>query len=305
SPRGPQLLGLDLVAYEDLHFGGLLGRGGEAPVYAAWYRDTPVAVKVFGEAAAGARELGMYLKAGSHDNVVALRGVCGHAGAMYLLLEYCPRGTLDVALHFSSGARWDARKMVPIVRSVARGMHHLHTRGLLHRDIKPGNIFVGHGQMMKLGDLGMAREVPLSQPAAAGGALRRLSPGVVGTPQYAAPEILLDRPTPVGMEFGEAALRADVWSFGVTLWEILERRRPFDKGGKAAAAVVSGGHHPRLPPVSAGHHSEPAAQLRIRRELAALVEACTREDPRERLTSADVLQRLRAVGRIAGGRQEV
>lgn len=60
-------------------------------------------------------------------------------------MEYCPRGTLDLMLHHSTAARWDSAKLVSMVRSIARGMLHLHTRKppMLHRDLKPGNIFVG------------------------------------------------------------------------------------------------------------------------------------------------------------------
>ena len=82
---------------------------------------------------------------GSHDNIVALRGLCQHEEDLYLVMEYCPRGTLDVMLHHSAATRWDAAKLVNMVRSIARGMLHLHTRKppMLHRDLKPGNIFVG------------------------------------------------------------------------------------------------------------------------------------------------------------------
>ena len=60
-------------------------------------------------------------------------------------MEYCPRGTLDLMLHHSTAAQWDSAKLVSLVRSIARGMLHLHTRKppMLHRDLKPGNIFVG------------------------------------------------------------------------------------------------------------------------------------------------------------------
>ena len=60
-------------------------------------------------------------------------------------MEHCPRGTLVVMLHHSAAARWDSAKLVSMVRSIARGMLHLHTRKppMLHRDLKPGNIFVG------------------------------------------------------------------------------------------------------------------------------------------------------------------
>jgi len=76
---------------------------------------------------------------------VGLRGLCQHGDDLYLIMEYCPRGTLDVMLHHSAAARWDSAKLVSMVRSIARGMLHLHTRKppMLHRDLKPGNIFVG------------------------------------------------------------------------------------------------------------------------------------------------------------------
>ena len=91
------------------------------------------------------RQQQCYHYAGSHDNIVGLRGLCQHGDDLYLVMEYCPRGTLDVMLHHSAAARWDAAKLVSMVRSIARGMLHLHTRKppMLHRDLKPGNIFVG------------------------------------------------------------------------------------------------------------------------------------------------------------------
>lgn len=85
------------------------------------------------------------MHAGGHDNIVALRGLSQHKDDLYLVMEYCPRGTLDMMLHHSAATRWDAAKLLSMVRSIARGMLHLHTRKppMLHRDLKPGNIFVG------------------------------------------------------------------------------------------------------------------------------------------------------------------
>lgn len=83
--------------------------------------------------------------AGSHDNIVALRGLCQHQGKLFLVMEYCPRGTLDLLLHHTPVKRWDPAPLLRLVRSIARGMLHLHTRKppILHRDLKPANIFVG------------------------------------------------------------------------------------------------------------------------------------------------------------------
>ena len=83
--------------------------------------------------------------AGSHDNIVALRGLCHHEGRFALVMEYCPRGTLDVLLHHTASKRMEVSRLLLLIRSIARGMLHLHTRRppILHRDLKPANIFVG------------------------------------------------------------------------------------------------------------------------------------------------------------------
>ena len=106
------------------------------------------------------------------------RALCQHDGCMYLVLEYCPRGTLDVLLHHSARLAWDPARLLAIARSIARGMLHLHMHRILHRDVKPANIFISHGQQMKIGDLGMARFV-----AGAPHHLHRLTPNTFGTMQ--------------------------------------------------------------------------------------------------------------------------
>jgi hypothetical protein len=91
SPSGQLAISVDVVDYEELSMGKLLGAGSEGAVYAAWYLETPVAVKRFNRVEDSLHEVAMYLGVGSHDNVVALRALCQHESAMYLVLEYCPR----------------------------------------------------------------------------------------------------------------------------------------------------------------------------------------------------------------------
>lgn len=87
-------------------------------------------------------------------------------------------------LHHSARKQaWDPLRLLAMVRSIARGMHHLHSRRILHRDLKPANIFVSHGQQMKIGDLGMARFVTPPGVAAGPPVLERLTPNTFGTIQ--------------------------------------------------------------------------------------------------------------------------
>ena len=87
----PFAVSVDVIDFESLKIGKLLGSGTEGDVHAAWYLESPVAVKRFNKVEDAAHEVGMYLAIGLHDNVVSLRALCQHNDAMYLIMEYCPR----------------------------------------------------------------------------------------------------------------------------------------------------------------------------------------------------------------------
>ncbi|PRW39298.1 Mitogen-activated kinase kinase kinase dlk-1 [Chlorella sorokiniana] len=310
SPMAMGILGglgisvpVEMIAYQDLQFGKFLGEGSEGSVYAAWHHETPVAVK----RTRSLMEIEMNLHAGVHDNIVGLRGLCSHGGDLYLVMELCPRGTLDVLVHRSAGSghRLEPGKLLPIVRSIARGMVHLHSRrpAIFHRDLKPGNVFLGHGGVVKVGDMGMSRYAAQCRSQGDGGGLERtLTPGVIGTAAYAAPE-LLNPETPDSAAAGRQVtaeeeariLKADVYSFGVTLFEIMERRRPFAgmDGFQIQTQWYLDPQSMRLPRPGVPDGLAPQAQA-IMETLADLVEQCTRWDPDERPTFQDVLAALRS-----------
>lgn len=78
---------MELIDFDQLSFGRKLGEGAEGPVYAAWFQETPVAVK----RASCQMEVDLHVHAGWHDNVVNLRGLAQHGGHTYLVMELCPR----------------------------------------------------------------------------------------------------------------------------------------------------------------------------------------------------------------------
>jgi serine/threonine protein kinase len=262
--------------------------------------------------AASRGEVEMHLLAGWHDNVVNLRGLAHHNGHTYLVMEMCPRGTLDLLVHQSSSHRLEPSKLLPIVRAVARGMLHLHTRSppILHRDLKPGNIFIGHGYLMKVGDFGMARPgVPTPRQGSFDDATadlhRTLTPGVIGTAVYCAPELLLAETPKAGAAAptSERLLKADVYSFGVTVWEVMERKRPY--AGMDGFQVQTQWlldpesmklQAPTVPPGLSG----PAKTTM--ETLSKLVERCTSWEPDDRPSFKEVLAMLRtASGGDAAG----
>ena len=292
---------VDDVEVEDLQLGKFLGAGAEGVVFAAWYNETPVAVKK----TTNVHEVQMQVLAGSHDNIVSARGVIVEGGELLLVMEYCPRGTLDTMIHHAMGGRkaassWDPVKVVlPMVRNIARGLLHLHKRSMpiLHRDLKPGNIFVGHGLVMKIGDFGMSRQV--TNPEASGlcpskAAFRRtFTTGVVGTSVYSAPEVIAADADDDEVD-AETMLKADVYSFGVTLWEILSRKRPFDglDHFQIHMAWLMNPQDMVLPPVKVDPSLDTQA-TRVMATLSGLAADCTNRSPRQRPTAAQIVARLK------------
>lgn len=292
---------VEIIDFSQLSFGKMLGRGAEGPVYAAWYQETPVAVK----RASCQTEIDIHLHAGWHDNVVNLRGLAHNGGHSYLVMELCPRGTLDMLIHKGSAATIDPNKLLPIARSIARGMLHLHRRlpPIFHRDLKPGNIFIGHGFVMKIGDFGMARYAIQKQHSTSDSETqytnsildRTLTPGVIGTAAYSAPELLSSTsPRSHDMSNPNLMLKADVYSFGVILWELLERKRPFADmdGFQIQTQWILNPEHmrfkaPEIPP------GLDAASARAMSTLCELITMCTAWDPAERPSFHVILNKIK------------
>jgi len=184
----------------------------------------------------------------------------------------------------------------------------------MHRDLKPANIFIGHGFVMKIGDFGMARYAADTRAARAAQAhispskfgsgaalLRTLTPGVIGTAAYCAPELLQPQTPKAGDAFdADVLLKADVYSFGVLLWELLERKRPYAEmdGFQIQTQWVLDAEAMKLKPPKVQDGLTPASK-RVMQTLALLVQKCTGWDPSDRPTFKEILATLRAAA-VAG-----
>lgn len=244
----------ELVAIEGYEIVRELGHGGMGAVYLARQQATgrEVALKVMlPKVAAGQRATEAFLResrntqALQHMNVVRLwESGCSH-GTFFFTLEFCDGGSVD-KLMARRGGRLTIDEALPIIVQALDGLHYAHHaeipyvklkdgsigcgRGLIHRDLKPQNIFlstVGGTQVAKLGDYGLAKAFDM-----AGLSGHTYTGDVGGTPQF--------MPRQQVLRFKDLRPEADVWAMAATLYNMLTQRFPrdFPKDGDRWQAIL-------------------------------------------------------------------
>lgn len=187
----------------------------------------------------------------SHPNIVTVYDV-GDLGAgdgtSYIAMEFVEGRTLRQMV--PHGERLDAEQVLDIAMQVARGLDYAHRRGVVHRDVKPANILVREDGLVKLADFGVARLDTFSELTRTGES--------VGSPSYIAPEMLR----------GEAVDgRADIFSLGVLVYELLTGRKPFTGDSLASLYQQTLAATPR-PPSSVNPDVSPEWDEVVSRMLA-------------------------------------
>ena len=144
----------------------------------------------------------------NHPNIVHVYAFGEQSGYYYLVMEYIDGGTLDDRI--MTNGKLTELEVIDIGIGVARGLECASNRGLIHRDIKPGNIVFGANNTPKVVDFGLSR--PMTS-------LENLNGEIWGTPYYVTPEKLERKPED---------LRSDLYSLGATLFHALAGRPPYD-----------------------------------------------------------------------------
>lgn len=209
---------------------GLIGSGAMGRVYLAHddRLDRRVAIKVMcgryaGNAAARQRFIRESRSVGAIENphVMTIHQVGEQDGVPYIVMQLLEGRTLRD--HRDAAGRLPLGEVLRIGREIAAGLAAAHRRGIVHRDIKPGNIFLeGESRSVRIIDFGLARELDAHATALThDGAL-------VGTPSYMPPERIDD---------GDVDASSDLFGLGVILYELLADRLPFE--GRSVAAVLT------------------------------------------------------------------
>lgn len=228
-----------------LTFGDLVGEGGYGHVYRARWMHADVAAKAFRSKNSPDNqpprdfhaELRV-LRELRHPNITLLVGFC--CSPKYIIVtEFVSGSSLYNLLHESRhSSDWTLSRVVSVAREVCLGLRYLHAHDVVHCDMKSGNILLSGMREVKICDFGLAHLLGegggVSEDAAG------IAIGCVGTHNWMAPEVLR------GEEYSKAA---DVYSFGMLVWEMISRRVPFQ--GYTAVQVIGlvgyGRRRPRTP----------------------------------------------------------
>lgn len=268
----------------------VIGRGGMGIVYRAIHESLqrPVALKllrdvyaaqgnaverVFHEALAASRI--------NHPNIVAITDFIQEKGVACYVMEYLEGQPLSATLKQRGSLPVD--EVLAMGEQVASGLAALHQAGVVHRDLKPGNIFLaereGHAAQVKLLDFGLAalsRDVTADHIDLQGGAANP----ALATPEYCAPE-------QIGASFS-IDHRADIYSLGVVLYTALAGERPHRSSGNELLIDIGS-----KIPQSLGERG-----VELPKRLDALVASCLSIEPEGRpATAVAVLEELRAITR--------
>ena len=242
-----------------------LGRGASKEVYLAHDerldRDVALALLTRGTGAARVRrEMQVTGRLGEHPHVVTVHDAGEHEGVSYLVLRVVEGGSLAARIAAAPRRRLPVEDVVRIGAEIAAALVHAHAHGVVHRDIKPDNVWLdGEGRAV-LGDFGVALDGD-------GAARLTADRAVIGTLAYLSPEQARGDP---------ATPASDLYGLGATLYELACGRPPFT--GESAEALI-GQHLNATPaPPSVG---EPAAA-----PLDGLLLRLLAKDPRARPPSA-------------------
>jgi eukaryotic-like serine/threonine-protein kinase len=253
----------DLIA-ERYRVEAEIGRGGMASVYRAQDLELSesVALKVFRpmpQDEEGINRFRQELKVSRrliHPNITRLYDIGVHEGSRYISMELLVGHSLERLC----GTKWPARRGIDCLVQVCFGLSAAHAQGVIHRDIKPGNLFLTREGIAKIMDFGIARERAVPGVTQAG--------MIVGTPEYLSPEQISG---------GDAGDTSDLYALGVVAYEMFTGRKPFVHDDLVPLLQM----HLVSPPVPPRQH---APQLPA--SLETVILTLLRKNPQERYPSA-------------------
>ena len=250
----------------------LIGTGSSAKVYRAVIKDTTTecAVKIlnlemFSDCFDMIRKEIVAMSKSNHPNVVAYHTSFVHQTELWLVMAFLGGGSCHDIMRFSFKTGMDESMIATILRETLKALEYFHKSGLIHRDVKAGNILIDMKGNVQLADFGVAS-------ALVENGQKNKAQTFVGTPCWMAPEVMEQVK---GYDF-----KADIWSFGITALELAEGRAP--KSNMAPMKVLLttlSDEPPKLNRHKNGYS----------RTFKNMVQLCLQKDPSKRPTATELL----------------
>ncbi|XP_052196394.1 serine/threonine-protein kinase STY8-like [Diospyros lotus] len=201
-----------------------------------------------------------------HKNVVQFIGACTQSPNLCILTEFMSRGSVYNFLHKQRGV-FKLPALLKVALDISKGMNYLHQNNIIHRDLKTANLLMDENEVVKVADFGVSRVQAQSGVMTA----------ETGTYRWMAPEVIGHKP------YGH---KADVFSFGIVLWELLTGELPYSflTPLQAAVGVVQEGLRPTIP-----KHTHP--------KLAKLLESCWQQNPVLRPNFSEIMEILQQIAK--------
>ncbi|HZB87540.1 MAG TPA: protein kinase [Terracidiphilus sp.] len=271
-----------------------LGAGGSGVVYLA--TDTllqrPVVLKILRAGLLSAQQMRSTMlrearlaSAIEHPNVCAIYEV-GEAGDEgYIVMQYVPGQSID---HLIARGPGTPQLVLSVGIQIADGLQAAHALGIFHRDLKPQNVMLTEGGLVKILDFGLARRLqpgdaafdPAKPALAKDASVAATYTARGGTIRYMAPEQFVT---------GQSSVQSDVWALGVILYELASGRHPFsrpDAEDFQAIRAIQFSDPPDLSEIVPG----------ISMELKSVIAACLEKNPAQRYaTAAEVREALKTI----------
>jgi len=172
-----------------------------------------------------------------HPHVLLFMGACIQPPHLSIVTEWCENGTLYDYFHNKTSQELRFEELLEISKQIAIGMNYLHHKNVLHRDLKSTNILIDKYKNAKVADFGLSTILEKG----------KTTRDFVGTPNWMAPEVL---------RLEEYTEKADVFSYGVIIWEMVTKKLPFENlnrreiaeivGRKAKREVIPPGTNPKV-----------------------------------------------------------
>ncbi|XP_059368883.1 mitogen-activated protein kinase kinase kinase 7 isoform X1 [Carassius carassius] len=266
------------IDYADIDVEEVVGRGAFGVVCKAKWKGRDVAIKTIeseSERNAFIVEL-RQLSRVNHPNIVKLHGSCSNP--VCLVMEYAEGGSLYNVLHGAEPLpHYTASHAMSWCLQCSQGVSYLHgmkPKALIHRDLKPPNLLlVAGGTVLKICDFGTACDIQTHMTNNKGSAA------------WMAPEVF------EGSNYSE---KCDVFSWGIILWEVITRRKPFDEIGGPAFRIMWAVHRGTRPPLIKN----------LPKPIESLMTRCWSKDPSQRPSMEEILKIMTHLMRYFPGSEE-